>query len=224
MRSYEEIYNLAAKRKGGAKALDALLATTKPKSKRALSAVGDDRCLAEMTRAVFQAGFNWTVINTKWNGFEEAFEGFDPHRWAMMSDEDLDRLVKDTRIVRNAQKIKSVAGNAAFVLDLAQEYGSAGKAFATWPQDDYAGLITLMNKKGSRLGGATAQYFLRRLGRDGFVLSKDVAARLIAEGVVDKPPTSARAMQSVQAAFNDWAKESGRTLTQISRTLAFSIG
>ena len=48
---------------------------------------------------------------------EAAFDGFDVHRCAMASDEDLDRLLSDTRVVRNGAKIRSVRENAAFLLD-----------------------------------------------------------------------------------------------------------
>ena len=49
-------------------------------------------------------------------------------------------------------------------------------------------------------------------------------AQLVEEGIVDKAPTSAKAMKRVQEAFNRWHEESGRDLTAISRTLAMSIG
>ena len=55
-----------------------------------------------------------------------------------------------------------------------------------------------------------------------FILSRDVTARLIAEGVIDKPATSKTALKSVQAAFNTWMEQSGRSLTEISRVLAMS--
>ncbi|MEZ5769535.1 MAG: hypothetical protein R3D80_19145 [Paracoccaceae bacterium] len=48
-------------------------------------------------------------------------------------------------------------------------------------------------------------------------------ARLTAEGVIDGPATSKRALAAIQAAFNTWAAQSGRSLREISRTLAFSI-
>ena len=61
------------------------------------------------------------------------------------------------------------------------------------------------------------------MGKDGFILSRDVVAALIREGVIDKPPSSKKAMAAVQAAFNHWADESGHSLTAISQTLARSI-
>ena len=83
-----------------------------------------------MTKRIFQAGFVWRVIENKWEGFEDAFEGFEPRRWQMMSDGDLDRLVQDERIVRNARKILSVRDNARLLCELAAERGAAAAVFA----------------------------------------------------------------------------------------------
>lgn len=221
MRSFDEIYAMAAKRKGGAAELEALLPT--PKSPRALAKIGDDRWLADMSKRIFQAGFNWTVVENKWDGFEAAFEGFVPRRVVMFSDDDLARLAQDRGIVRNGQKIAAVRANAAFLCALADEHGTAAKAFAAWPVDDYVGLLDLMDKRGSRLGGTTGQYFLRFFGKDAFIISRDVGAALVREGVVDKPPKSKSGLRATQAAFNSWRAESGRSLSQISRVLACSV-
>lgn len=104
-----------------------------------------------------------------------------------------------------------------------QEKGDFGAFIADWPTSDFAGLMLWMKKNGSRLGGSVGAYALRRLGVDSFILSRDVTARLVAEGVVDKAPTSQKAMSQVQAAFNTWTEQSGRSLTEVSRVLAYSI-
>ncbi|HEX4197322.1 MAG TPA: DNA-3-methyladenine glycosylase I [Caulobacteraceae bacterium] len=223
MGSFKSIYAVAAARKGGDAALEALIAEHRPKTRAEIAATPDDRLLALMTRRVFQAGFSWSVIENKWPGFEAAFEGFDPRRCAAMSEETFDALLKDARIVRNAQKILSVQANARFLLDLAARSGSAGSAIADWPDDDYAGLLDLLKTKASRLGGESAMRFLRDVGKPSFITSRDVAAALIREGVLTRPPSGKRDLQAVQAAFNGWAKESGRDLTAISRVLAMSV-
>lgn len=222
MRSFDEILDIAANRKGGR---DAVLAgMPAPADAEALVAIPDDRWLAGMTRHVFQAGFSWKVIDAKWPGFEAAFGGFDPGPLSMMPEDRFDALLTDTRIVRNGTKIRSVIDNAAFVRGVSAEAGGFGRRIAHWPAEDFAGLIAWLGRNGARLGGATAQYFLRHMGVDGYVLSRDVVARLVAEGVIDGPPTSKRAMDRVQSAFNAWAAQSGRPLTTISRVLARSIG
>lgn len=221
MRSFREIFEISAGRHGGAEALEAKLG--KPKSAAELAAIPEDRWLAEMSKYIFATGLNWTVIEKKWPGFEEAFHGFDVGRCAMMDDVMFDRLLTDTRIVRHGAKIASVRDNAAFLLELRDE-GGVGKVIGDWPSEDFAALLEMLKKRGSRLGGMTGAYSMRMLGRDSYILSKDVVARLIAEGVVDKAPTSKSAINAVQEAFNTWQSQSGRSLTEISRVLAMSIG
>jgi 3-methyladenine DNA glycosylase Tag len=221
MRSFDELFEIAAKRQGGAAEVGAKL--HRPSSFDELSAIPNDRWLARMTEAVFQAGFNWKVVQNMWPGFESAFEGFDPARVAMMDDDWFDRLVTDTRIVRHGPKIRATRDNAVFVTEILKEAGGAGAWFAGWPASDYVGLLDTMKKRGSRLGGTTGQYFLRFQGVDSFILSRDVVARLEAEGVVDGSLTSKKAMRSIQDAFNQWVDQSGRSLTEISRVLAMSI-
>ena len=221
MRDFQEIFEISAGRHGGTEALEAKLG--RPKSAAALAAIPEDRWLAEMSRYIFATGLNWKVIEAKWPGFEEAFHGFDLGRCAMMDDEMFDSLLTDTRIVRHGAKIASVRDNAALLLELRDE-GGVGRVIGEWPSEDFAALLEMLKKRGSRLGGMTGAYSLRMLGRDSYILSRDVVARLIAEGVVEKAPGSKTAMKAVQAAFNDWMRQSGRSLTEISRVLALSIG
>lgn len=218
MRTFDELYAIAAERKGGAEALEELIPLPDPK----VTEMPEDRWLANLTKCIFQAGFNWKVIENKWDGFEAAFHGFDLDRCAFLHDEDMDRLMADKGIVRNGPKIRTVIENAHFLQGLRDE-GGAGQVLGGWPSEDYIGLLDRMKKDGARLGGMTGQYAMRFAGRDAFILSRDVTARLIAEGVIDKPATSKTAMKSVQAAFNTWMEQSGRGLTEISRVLAFTL-
>ncbi|MGI9401834.1 MAG: DNA-3-methyladenine glycosylase I [Rhizobiaceae bacterium] len=222
MQKFSEIASAAEKRHG-ANVMQELLETDPPKSATELAAIPDDRWLAMATRCIFQAGFNWKVIDAKWSGFEEAFEGFDIGRWVLSTDDDISALVSDTRIVRNGQKIASVPHNARFISQISSDNGGFGKWIADWPSTDEIGLLDALAKGGSRLGGATAQYFLRFMGKDTFILSRDVMAALVRAGVIDKPATSKRALAVIQQTFNDWSAESGLGMTQISRTLARSI-
>lgn len=220
MRSFDEILAISAERKGGVEAVEALLSAPKPVEK--VAAIPEDRWLSAMTKGVFQAGFSWKVIEAKWPGFETAFKGFNVDACAMMDDVWFDALLTDTAIVRNGAKIRTVQENAVFVTELRTE-GGVGEVFARWPNTDLIGLLDLLKKRGARLGGTTGQYLLRFMGRDSFILSKDVVGRLMAEGVIDKAPTSKAAMRAVQAAFNTWQEQSGRSLNEISRVLALSV-
>jgi 3-methyladenine DNA glycosylase Tag len=220
---FKTIRARAEKRKGGAKGLENLL-PLKPDMK-AVAKLSDDRMLSEMTKRVFSAGFAWSVIETKWPGFEKAFLAFDTARLSFQPDDFWDGLLSDTRIVRNGAKIQSVRENAAFVQDIAREHGSFGKFLAKWPSSNQIGLLDLLAKRGSRLGGNTGQMFLRFVGWDGFVTSQDVVACLRDAGLdVAAEVKSKGDLAKVQAQFNAWAAETGLPYVHLSRICAMSVG
>ncbi len=218
MRHIEEILAISAERKGSIEAV--LDGVSVPKSKAELSEVPDDRWLAEMSRSIFQAGFSWKTVNAMWPGFEQAFKSFDPGWCGHIADERFDELVTNTKIVRHGTKIMSVAENARFV--------ASKKGFGEWiagfGPEAYGELLLALKTEGSRLGGTTGQYFLRGIGVESWILSRDVSARLVAEGVIDKVTSSKRAIGSIQGAFNMWREQSDYSLSEISRILATSIG
>ncbi len=222
MKSFDEIEALARKYHGGAAGLHAALQQWTVDTN--VAGRKDDRLLAGISRAVFSSGFSWQVIEKKWQGFEEAFDRFAPTRVAAYGDEKIDALSKDTRIVRNGAKIMATIENVRFVVAVAKQHGSFGSFLNNWPATDQIGLLDYLKKNASRLGGATGQYFLRFEGWDAFILSVDVVAALIREGVVTKQPTTKKEMAAVQAAFNAWHEESGRPVREISRILAMSVG
>ena len=222
MQHFDDIYARAAARKGGERELEQLLAPTRDTID--LSTVSDADVLAEMTACVFRAGFVWRVITAKWPGFETAFHDFDVTRCAMLSDDEIEELTRNTDIVRHGTKIKSVRANALYILDIRAEHGSFGAFMAGWPESDFVGLWLHLKKYGNRLGGQTGRYCLRFLGYDTPILSRDVVTALIGAGVVDKEPTSKRDLMTVQDAFNIWREQSDRSAREISRLLALSVG
>ncbi|EBA13455.1 DNA-3-methyladenine glycosylase I [Roseobacter sp. CCS2] len=218
MRSIEQILAISAERKGGTEAV--LGDLTPSLSSREMRAIPSDRWLAEMTRAIFQAGFNWKVVDRMWPGFEDAFSGFDPGWCAHIEDERFDALIGKKAIVRHGPKIQAVAQNASLI----QSKSDFAAWVAEFNPDHFAKLLLALKSDGSRLGGTTGQYFLRSVGVDGWILSRDVSARLVAEGVVEKVTYSAKGLRTIQDAFSTWHAETGYSLKKISRTLATSTG
>lgn len=222
MKTFDRIEAMAGKHHGGPKGIASVLKEWPVDTN--LTAKKDAVYLAGMAKAVFSSGFSWEVINKKWPGFETAFDKFDPKKVAAYGDDKVDALLKDARIVRNGAKIMATVENARFVVATAKSHGSFGKFLANWPVTDQIGLMDHLKKNASRLGGSTAQYFLRFEGWDAFILSGDVVKALIREGVVTKEPTSKKDLAAVQAAFNTWREQSKRPVREISRILALSVG
>jgi len=79
----------------------------------------DDRALFELlTLEGAQAGLSWSTILNRREGYRRAFAGFDPERVAQFESGDVERLLQNTEIIRNRQKITSTIENARRILDI----------------------------------------------------------------------------------------------------------
>ena len=80
--------------------------------------------LEVLSKTVFQSGLSYQVVESKWPGFLEAFEGFDPERVADFGPPDVERLLGNAGIIRNGRKIEGTIHNAQVVNALVAEHGS----------------------------------------------------------------------------------------------------
>ncbi len=86
--------------------------------------VRDERGLFErLVLEGFQAGLSWSTILNKRERFREVFHGFEVDRVAAMTDEDVERLMADTGIVRNRAKIEATRRNAHATIALRDDGG-----------------------------------------------------------------------------------------------------
>src|SRR5690349_13765840 len=205
---------------GGA-ALEARL--PQPRSADELRAVPDDRYLSQMSLRIFRAGLKHSLVDAKWPAFEEVFRGFEPRRVRAMSDDALQALLADTRLIRHWGKLKSVRDNAAAMIAIREEHGSFAAWLADWPTSEIVELWEALAKRFSQMGGNSGPTFLRMVGKDTFILTPSVTAALRHWGALDAPPKNRRDRAVVQSCFNAWAAETGRPLCQLSLILAASI-
>lgn len=210
-----------ARARQGAAALEARL--PQPKSASELTALPDDRYLSQMSLRVFRAGLKHSLVDAKWPAFEEVFAGFDPRRVRAMSDEQMEKLLADTRLIRHWGKLKSIRGNAAAMLEIGEEFGGFGAWLGTWPDANIVGLWEALAARFSQMGGNSGPMFLRMVGKDTFVLSSSVVVGLKRWASFAKPPKNRGERRAAQACFNAWAAETGRPLSQLSMILALSV-
>ena len=222
MEIFASIYAKAVERAGRQSTLEEQL--PQPKSADELCATPDDRYLSLMCLRIFRAGLKHSLVDARWPAFEKTFHGFSPRPIVAMSDEELERLMGDKRLVRHWAKMKAVRANASAMLKLAEEKGSFGRYLADWPGTEIVELWADLGRRFAQLGGNSAPSVLRMVGKDTFLLTGDVVQALLAAGASEREPKSKADRKAVQAAFNRWVEESGRPLCHISRILALSVG
>jgi DNA-3-methyladenine glycosylase I len=85
----------------------------------------DDQKLFEfIILDAFQAGLSWRTILNKRENFRKAFDGFDPAKIALYTEEKYQELLADAGIIRNRAKIRATMTNAQAYLKICEEFGT----------------------------------------------------------------------------------------------------
>lgn len=93
----------------------------------------DDHHLFEMlTLEGAQAGLSWATILGRRDGYRRAFAGFDPKKVAAFDDHRLEKLLQNTRIIRNRLKVYGTRNNAQAFIRVQAELGSFSTYLWGW--------------------------------------------------------------------------------------------
>lgn len=119
--------------------------------------------LDALARVMFQTGISWRVVETKWPGIRAAFHDFDVQRVAKFREADIDRLMGDTRVIRNRRKLEAIRENAREMLALDVEY----KGFKRYLDSlgDFDASRKALHKQFAYVGDSGAWFFLWSVGR-----------------------------------------------------------
>lgn len=222
LESFDQLYQRAAKRKGGPRALNFLL--DEISDDRLVAQLSDDRILSAFTKKVFQSGFVWRVVENKWPCFEDSFFNFDIEKVLMMPEEMMERKAADPKIIRNFNKVKTIKANAQMIFDEQQNGHTFAQFIAAWPSNDIIGLWAYLKKHGQRLGGNTGPYALRALGKQTFLLTRDIEAYFRAHDLISGGLQTKGSLKIIQQCFNVWQAESDLSLNQLSMLVAYATG
>jgi len=129
-----------------------------PKAPKELSGYLD-----AMARVMFQTGISWRVVEAKWPGIQEAFHGFDPVRTSKLKAKDIDRLMGDTRVIRNRKKLEAISSNAGRMLELDNEYRGFKKYLDSL--GDFDSTKKALHKDFAYMGDSGTWFFLWMVGR-----------------------------------------------------------
>jgi len=131
-----------------------------PPEQIVLEKLGD--YLGVMSKAVFQTGMSWQVVEAKWAGTCEVFSDFDPLTLVSLSPDAVDTMAVDQRIIRNRRKVEAIISNAQRMLDLDAGHGGF-QAYLRAHEDFYA-LVKDLRKNFKFLGDMGAYSFLYVVG------------------------------------------------------------
>lgn len=143
--------------------------------------VHDDHQLFEMLLLEsFQAGLSWETVLNKRAAFKQAFAGFDVGRVAKFNDEDCQRLLQNSGIIRHRLKIRAAVGNAQIFMAIQQEWGTFSNYLWHWTQGE---TVREIGQTSSQLSDEIAKDLKKRGMK--FVGTTTIYAYLQVVGVVN---------------------------------------
>ncbi len=87
--------------------------------------VTDDNIMFEfLVLESAQAGLSWITVLRKRENYRSAFANFDAFKVAQFTQQDVERLMQDSGIIRNRKKIESTISNAIHFIEIQKEFGS----------------------------------------------------------------------------------------------------
>jgi 3-methyladenine DNA glycosylase Tag len=118
--------------------------------------------LEVMSKAIFQAGISWKVVENKWPGTREVFHDFDALAVAAMPEAEIAGAAQDSRIIRNRKKVEAIVDNARRIVELDEEY----KGFRNYLRShgDFEATVKDLRKNFRFLGEMGCFYFLYVVG------------------------------------------------------------
>ena len=123
----------------------------------------DDGYFERMSRAIFQGGLNWRMVENKWPGSKKAFADFSIDKVAKFGDEKVLELMTDTRIIRNEKKIRAVIHNAQEFKRIQEEYKSFPRYISSFRGAEQ-GLAYDIQMRFKHIGPSTARMYLWMVG------------------------------------------------------------
>ena len=123
-----------------------------------------DDYLEIQTKAVFQSGMSWKVVEAKWPTIREAFHDFQIGAVASMDESAVDALTDDKRVIRNRRKLQAITDNARKMIELEDEFGSFQKYLRS--HDSVWDLGGDLRKQFKFMGEMGCYYWLWVVGED----------------------------------------------------------
>ncbi len=123
-----------------------------------------DDYLEIQTKAVFQSGMSWKVVEAKWPGIREALDDFQVGAVASYGPEKIEALGDDTRVIRNKRKLAAIAGNARKMIELEDEYDGFKNYLRSF--GDFYELMEDVRKQFKFMGPMGIYYWLWVVGED----------------------------------------------------------
>ncbi|AZA77373.1 DNA-3-methyladenine glycosylase I [Chryseobacterium sp. G0186] len=124
----------------------------------------DNELFGRLILEINQAGLSWETVLKKEESFRRAYDNFDIKKIAAYTDEDRERLLSDSGIIRNKLKVNAAIENAKTIMELQKEWESFEKWLEHHHPKTLQEWMKLFKKTFKFTGGEIVNEFLMSTG------------------------------------------------------------
>ncbi|MGG7436956.1 DNA-3-methyladenine glycosylase I [Chryseobacterium arthrosphaerae] len=124
----------------------------------------DNELFGRLILEINQAGLSWETVLKKEESFRAAYHNFDIQKIASYTEEDRERLLNDSGIIRNKLKVNAAIENARTIIELQKEFGSFEKWLEHHHPKTLPEWMKLFKKTFKFTGGEIVNEFLMSTG------------------------------------------------------------
>ena len=115
-----------------------------------------------MSKAVFQKGTSWRVVESRWAGAREVPRDCDPKTLLDLPPGEVDAVATDPRIIDNRRKVDAIIANPRRMLELEDQHDGSQAYLRSNP--DFKALVKNLRKNVKFLGDTGAHFLLYVMG------------------------------------------------------------
>jgi len=119
-----------------------------------------------LSKAVFNAGFSYQVVRSKWEGIKEVFNEFNPEIISNWTIDEVADALESPKIIRNSRKVKAIVSNAQIFLELVRKHHSFENYLGSFREKCYEDKQQIIAKQFKWLGPTGAHFFLWSIGEN----------------------------------------------------------
>ncbi|WP_343679723.1 DNA-3-methyladenine glycosylase I [Chryseobacterium arthrosphaerae] len=124
----------------------------------------DNELFGRLILEINQAGLSWETVLKKEESFRAAYHNFDIQKIASYTEEDRERLLNDSGVIRNKLKVNAAIENAKTIIELQKEFGSFEKWLEHHHPKTLPEWMKLFKKTFKFTGGEIVNEFLMSTG------------------------------------------------------------
>lgn len=168
----------------------------------------------KLVKTIHVSGFKVTILRDRWGDIKKAFSNYDIDKVSQYTDEDLEKMMNNPKIIRNRRKLEACIKNAKIMKEISERHGSFGE-YLDRNKNNRQKLKEKLKKRFDFLGNVLVHEYLKEIGVDSIKPDVHVVRVMHRLGLIDSKTISPEVINQVTAAANQISQLTGEKLSVI---------